>query len=168
VVYWFHKAKECGKHEKNGYVHGFDGNFGGCNWHRGLRSAGNRAGRGGGDRVIHKRVIHSATTTHRTTTAAPAPQTQATQAPKPAYTEADYAEIIAAVRAYAESKTTVKFIHNPALTYEYANSGMAGYHDVSYALSIKGKRGLNRKKARCSSSYTPDEKRNILSVKRSQ
>jgi len=57
-----------------------------------------------------------------TTTAAPKPQTQP---PKPIYTEADYAEIIAAVRAYADSKTKVKFVWDTSLT-----MGKASYHDV--------------------------------------
>jgi len=67
------------------------------------------------------------TTTQRTTTTATAPPQ--TQPPKPVYTEADYAEIIAAVRAYAESRS-LPFIWDTKLTYEYARSGMAGFHDV--------------------------------------
>jgi hypothetical protein len=42
------------------------------------------------------------------------------------------------VRAYAESKTAVKFIWNPELTYEYARQGRAGYQDV-INLSLYGK-----------------------------
>jgi len=77
------------------------------------------------------------TTTTTTTTAAPQPQTQP---PKPVYTEADYAEIVAIVRAYAESKA-LPFIWDTKLTYEYARSGMAGYHDV-VSLNQNGKDGV--------------------------
>ena len=69
----------------------------------------------------------AATTTSARSTTTAAPRTQP---PQPAYTEADYAEIVAAVRDYAESKALVRFTWNPALTYEYARSGRAGYHDV--------------------------------------
>jgi hypothetical protein len=69
-----------------------------------------------------------ATTTRRAvTTAAPAVQTQP---PAPVYTEADYAEIIATVRQYAESKTSIKFVWDTSLTYERADQGLAGYHDM--------------------------------------
>jgi len=64
---------------------------------------------------------NSAPTT--TTTAAPtAPP--ATQPPKPVYAEADYAAIIATVRAYAEGKTKVKFFWDTSLTME--NAGFHG------------------------------------------
>ena len=77
------------------------------------------------------------TTTQRTTTmTTPAPQTQPQ---KPVYTEADYAEIIAAVREYAESKA-LPFIWDTSLTYEYAQSGRAGFHDV-VNLNQNGKDG---------------------------
>jgi hypothetical protein len=65
------------------------------------------------------------TTTRRTTTTA-----AQTQPPKSVYTEADYAEIIAAVRNYAESKTSIKFIWDTTLTRELADQGRAGYHDM--------------------------------------
>jgi hypothetical protein len=55
----------------------------------------------------------------------PPPQTQP---PRPIYTEADYAEIIAAVRQYAESKTAVQFVWDPTMTIEKTNQGLAGYH----------------------------------------
>jgi len=72
--------------------------------------------------------------TTTTTTAAPKPQTQPQ---KPVYTEADYAEIVAAVRKYTESKV-FPFIWDTTLTYEYAQSGRAGFHDV-VNLSLYGK-----------------------------
>jgi hypothetical protein len=75
------------------------------------------------------------TTTRQTTNTAPKPQTQP---PKPVYTETDYAEIVAAVQAYAESKT-LPFIWDTKLTYEYARSGMAGYHDVVSLSRSSGK-----------------------------
>ena len=58
---------------------------------------------------------------------------------QPTYTQADYDEIVAAVRAYAESKTLVRFTWNPALTYEYARSGRAGYHDLVDLSPTNGK-----------------------------
>ena len=70
-----------------------------------------------------------------TTTTTTAPKTQP---PRTTYTAADYAEIVTAVRNYAEAKTKVKFIWNTTLTYEYARSGMAGFHDV-VNLSLYGK-----------------------------
>ncbi len=79
------------------------------------------------------------TTARRTTTTTAAPRQ--TQPTKPVYSEADYAEIIAAVQAYTQSKTTVKFIWDTALTYEYARSGRAGYHDV-VSLNQNGKDGV--------------------------
>ena len=80
------------------------------------------------------------TTTTRTTTTTTAAPKQQTQPPKPVYTEADYAEIIAAVRAYSESKA-FPFIWDTTLTYEYAQSGRAGYHDV-VGLNQNGKDGV--------------------------
>jgi len=74
----------------------------------------------------------TATTTQRTTTTTTAPPQ--TQPPKPVYTEADYAEIIAAVRKYAEAKTAIRFIWNPELRYD----GPVGFHDV-VNLSLYGK-----------------------------
>jgi len=82
-------------------------------------------------------TTRSTTSTTTTTTAAPKPQTQP---PKPVYTEADYAEIVAMVRAYAEAKT-LTFIWDTKLTYDYARSGMAGYHDV-VSLNQNGKDGV--------------------------
>jgi hypothetical protein len=78
------------------------------------------------------------TTTRYVPPAATAPPQ--TQPPKPLYTEADYAEIIAAVRAYAESKA-FPFIWDETLTYEYARSGRAGFHDV-VNLNRDGKDGV--------------------------
>jgi len=78
-------------------------------------------------------TTRSSTTT--TTTAAPRPQTQP---PKPVYTEADYAEIIAAVRTYAENEMKLPFVWDTTLTYEYAKSGRAGFHDV-VNLTLYGK-----------------------------
>ena len=68
-----------------------------------------------------------ATTTTRyvppaTTTAAPQ-----TQPPRTAYTQADYDKIVAEVKAYAESKTKVRFILKPDLRYD---SQIVSYHDV--------------------------------------
>jgi len=77
------------------------------------------------------------TTTRATTTTTAAPQPQ-TQAPKPTYGEADYAEIIAAVRKYAENEMSLPFVWDTKLTYEYAQSGRAGFHDV-VNLTLYGK-----------------------------
>jgi hypothetical protein len=60
-----------------------------------------------------------------------APQNpQAAPPAKPVYTEADCAEIVAAVRAYAESKTKVKFVWDASMTFEAAKEGRYGYHDT--------------------------------------
>jgi|GEM_PF-6047262 len=58
-----------------------------------------------------------------TTTAAPV-ALPAVQPPKPVYTTDDYAEIIAAVRQYAENKSKVKFVWDTSLT--MANAGFHG------------------------------------------
>ena len=63
----------------------------------------------------------------------PAPQTQA---PRPAYTQADCEEIAAAVKAYAESKTKVRFTLKPDLRYD---SPVVSYHDVVDLSQSSGK-----------------------------
>jgi len=72
------------------------------------------------------RYVPPQTAAATATTAAP-PQRQT-------YTEADYGEIIAAVRKYADAKTKVRFLWNPGLSYD----GPVSYHDV-INLSLYGK-----------------------------
>jgi hypothetical protein len=72
-----------------------------------------------------------------------------TNPPVPTYTQADYAEIVAAVRTYAESKTTVRFIWDPALTYERAQQGLAGYHDTPNLNQLGKERLIQALKYHC-------------------
>jgi len=71
-------------------------------------------------------------------TAAPTTTTKApqTQAPRAAYTAADCEEIVAAVKAYAEAKTKVRFILKPDLRYD---GPIVSYHDVVNLSQSSGK-----------------------------